>query len=580
VQLQQSPFLSLISEARIQRTLRLMGQPGNVRLTPELAREVCERTGGAAFLDGSISNIGKEYVVALRARSCRTGDVLDLEQAQASTKEDVLNALSQIASRFRTRVGESMSTIGKFDTPLAEATTSSLEALKAYSAAWRVHFSAGATASMPLFRRAVEIDPNFAAAHAALGRMYADLDESELSAESTRRAWQLRDRASDREKFFIDANYEILATGNLEKARQICEAWARTYPREALPHLMLSGYPNKALGRYEQAAEEARKAIELDPDFAIAYGNLAANNVYLNRVEEGRDALQSAAGRGLEVDEFFMLAYDIAFLKGDPKQLALEAVRARKRSGAESWISNKEAFSLAYSGHLHKARSMSRRAVDQGQQEGQRGRAGLWEASAALREALFGNAPEARRRAAAALALSTDREPEYGAAFALALTGDSAGAQWLADDLEKRFPEDTSIRFSYLPVLRARIALNRGDASKALAMLEVAASNELGASRFLFGALYPVYVRGEAYLAAHAGALAAAEFQKILDHRGIVGSDPIGAVAHLELARAYAVSGDKVKAGRAYRDFLTLWKDADADIPLLMQAHSESSEPY
>jgi DNA-binding winged helix-turn-helix (wHTH) protein/Tfp pilus assembly protein PilF len=578
VQLEQSPFLSLISEQRIHHMLRLMGRSADARLTPELAREICERTGSAAVLEGSIAILGSQYVLGLRAKSCRTGDILDDELAQAARKEDVLNALSQIASKFRNRVGESLSAIQQHDTPLAEATTASLEALEAYSTAWKVHSSSGATAALPLFRRATEIDPNFAMAHAALGRMYADLDESDLSAESTTRAWQLRDRASDREKFFITAGYQTLVTGNLEEAQQTCEAWVQTYPREALPHTQLSGYINKAAGRYEKAAAEARKAIELDPDFAFGYFNVAVNNVYLDRLGEAENALRRAAGRGLEMDEFIGLDYDIAFLRGDVGGMEREAARARGRSGGENWISNKEAFALAYSGHLQRARSISRRAVDQARQAAQRERAGLWEAGAAVREAFFGNASEARKSAMAALELSKDREVEYGAAFALARSGDFS-TQALANDLERQFPEDTSIRFSYLPALHARFALNHGDASKAIELLQVAIPHELGAPRSsihaLFGALYPVYVRGEAYLALHQGAEAATEFQKILDHRGIVDSDPIGALAHLQIGRAYVLQGDSTKAKAAYQDFLTLWKDADPDIPILKEAKAE-----
>jgi serine/threonine protein kinase/Tfp pilus assembly protein PilF len=577
VQLEQSPFLSLVSDERIRKTLRLMDRPADARLTPELAKEVCERNTSAAVLEGSIARLGSQYVLWLRAKNCRTGDILDTEQVQAQRKEDVLNALSQIASKFRTRVGESLAAVEKHDTPLEEATTPSLEALKAYSTALKVHSSSGATAALPLFRRATEIDPTFAMAHALLGRMYGELDESDLSAESISRAWQLRDRASDREKFFITVAYDSLVTGNLEQARQTCEAWAQTYPREAYPHGFLSGTVNKTTGQYEKALAEARKAIELNPD--SGYYNLAVNLVYLDRLGEAEDTLRRAAGRGLEIDEFVMLAYDIAFLRGDQEGMERQAARARRRLGAETWISNREAFVLAYSGHLQQATRMSRRAVASAQQAVQRERAGLWEAGAAVREAFFGKASEAIKRAMAALELSKDREVEYGAAFALALSGDSGQPQALADDLERRFPEDTSIIFSYLPALRARLALNHGDASKALELLQAAVPDELGATRSsaegLFGALYPVYVRGDAYLAAHQGAEAAAEFQKILDHRGIVVSDPIGALARLQLGRALAMSPDKTKAKAAYQDFLTLWKDADSDIPILKQAKEE-----
>jgi eukaryotic-like serine/threonine-protein kinase len=579
VQLEQSPFLSLIGEQRIQHTLRLMGKSADARLTPELAREICVRTGSAAVLEGSIANLGSQYVLGLRARSCRTGDILDDELAQATRKEDVLNALTQIASRFRTRVGESLPTIQQHDIPLAEATTQSLEALEAYSAGWKAHFSNGAIAALPLFKRATEIDPQFAMAHASLGRIYADLDESDLSAESISKAWQLRSGTSDRERFFITVNYEALVTGNEEEVQQTCEAWARTYPRDALPHSFLSGYAYKAAGQYEKAAAEARRAIELDPDFAIGYYGLAVNQAYQDRLEDAENTLRRAYGRGLETDEFIMLDYDIAFLKGDSAGMEREAARARERSGGETWISNHEAFALAYSGHLQQARSMSRRAVDHAHQASQWERASLWEAGAAVREALFGNASEARMRASAALGLPDDREAEYGAAFALATSGDASRARELADDMERRFPEDTAIRFSYLPVLRASLTLNHGDASKAVELLQAAVPHELGAPRSsvhaLFGALYPVYLRGEAYLAESRGAEAAAEFQKILDHRGIVVSDPIGALARLQLGRAFALSRDKTKAKTAYQDFLTLWKDADPDIPILKQAKAE-----
>ena len=578
VQLEQSPFLSLISDQRIRHTLQLMGRSPDGPLTPDVARQICERTGSAAFLEGSIASVGNQYVLGLRARNCRSGDTLDEEQAQAARKEDVLNALSQIATKLRTRVGESLATIQLHDTPLAEATTPSLEALEAYSEAWRVHFSSGASASLPLFQRAVEMDPKFAMAHAALGRIYADLDESDLSAESTTRGWQLRSGTSDREKFFLTAGYETLVTGNEEQAEQTFEAWARTYPREALPHSFLTGYANKAKGQYEKAAAEARKAIELDPDLSFGYYGLAVNQAFLGRLDEAENTLRRAAARGLEIDEFIMLDYDIAFLKGDQAGMERTAARARQRSGAENWISAREGFALAYSGRLQQARIASQRAVDHASQVAQQERAGLWQAGAAIREAMFGFPSEAKKTATAALALSRDRETEYGAARALALSGDASRAGELADDLEKRFPEDTAVRFSYLPVLRAQLALRR-DPAKAVELLHSAIPYELGTPRSavhgLYGALYPIYVRGEAYLAQGRGDEAGAEFQKILDHPGVVISDPIGALAHLQLCRANALSGDVTKAKSACQDFLTLWKDADPDIPILKQAQTE-----
>jgi Tfp pilus assembly protein PilF len=574
IQLRQSPYLSLISDQRIAHTLHLMGQRAGARLTPELARGVCERTGSAAILEGSIAPLGSQYVVTLQARSCRSGEVLDQEQVQAAKKEDVLNALGQVASRFRNRVGESLTTIQAHSTPLAEATTPSLEALEAYSAGWKLHTTSGAMAALPLLKRAVEIDPNFALAQATLGREYNDLDESDLAFEHTTRAWQLRDHASDQEKFYITATYEGLATGNLEKARQNDEAWAQTYPRDPVPHSMLAGYPNKAAARYELGIVEARKATELDPDFAMGYYNLGVNNVYLDRLEEAENVIRRAIGRGLEIDEVIMLEHDIAFLKGDRAAMERAAVRARERSGGDTWISSREAYAFAYVGRLKEARVLSQRAVDQAMQEAQPERAGLWEAGASLREAFFGNGPQARQRATAALGHSNNREVEFGTALALAISGDAGRAQQLAEDLERRFPEDTVMRFSDLPVVRARIALNQGDPVKAIELLQVAVPYELGA-RLDLGPLYPIYMRGEAHLAAHQGAEAAIEFQKILDHRGVVGSDPIGALSRLQLGRAYTLTGDKIKAKAAYQDFLTLWKEADPDIPIFREAKQE-----
>ncbi len=582
VQLEQSPFLSLVSDDRIQQVLRLMGKPADARLTPEVSREICERTGSAAVLDGTIASLGSQYVLGLRAKNCRTGDVLDEEQVQAAMKEDVLNALGQIASKFRTRVGESLTTVEKRDTPLAEATTPSLEALKAYSAGWKVVSSSGSTAAVPFFKHAIETDPKFAMAYASLGRMYDDVGESDLSAESTSKAYELRDRTSSNEKFFISASYDMQVTGNLDKAQQTCELWVQAYPRAMIPHAFLSGIIYPVSGKYEKAVEESKRAIELDPDFAIGYNILALSYAYLDRLSEAENTLQRASERKLDIPDFLVERYDLAFLRGDKAGIEREAALGQRTSGAEDWISDHEAFVLAYSGHLQQAREMSQHAADLAQQSTRRETAALYETGAALREALFGNAPAARRSAMAALELSKGREVEYGAAFALALAADSAGSQTLTNDLERRFPGDTSVRFSYMPVLRALLALNRDEPSKAVELLQIAVPYELGAPRSsfygFFGTFYPAYVRGEAYLAAHRGAEAAGEFQKILDHRGIVVSDPIGALAHLQLGRAYALSGDKTKAKSAYQDFLMLWKDADPDIPIFKRAKVENAK--
>jgi len=579
VQLEQSPFLSLVPEQRIQRVLPLMGRPADARLTPELAREICERTASAAVLEGSIASLGSQYVLGLRARNCVTGGVLDEEQVQAARKEDVLNALTQIASKFRTRVGESLATVEKHSTPLPEATTPSLEALKAFSAARKVSNSTGFAAALPLLRRAIEIDPHFAMAYAFLARTYGDIGESVLSAESTRKAYELREHASDRERFFITLTYDRQVTGNLEKAYQTCELWTQTYPRDTDAHGLFSGYTTKGTGKYLKSIEEAKKALALDPDFLPGYLNLALGYVYLDRYDEAEDVLRRASERKLEIPDCLILRYHVAFLKSDQAGMQREAALAQGNPEAADWLSHSEALDLARSGRLQLARRMSQRAVDLARQSSQQERAALFETGAATWEAFFGNEAEARRSATTALELSKARDVEYGAAFALALSGDFSQSQTLPNDLDERFPEDTLVRFTYVPTLRALFALKHSQPADAIELLQVNVPYELavpGISYFgFFGSLYPVYVRGESYLAQHQDAQAAAEFQKILDHPGLVFADPVGAVARLQLGRAYAMSGDNAKARAAYQDFLTLWKDADPDIPILKQAKAE-----
>jgi predicted Zn-dependent protease len=451
--------------------------------------------------------------------------------------------------------------------------------LKAYSAARKISYSTGSAAAVPLLKRAIEIDPKFAMAYAYLGRLYGDIGESVLSEESTTKAYEFRDRASETEKFFITATYEQQVTGNFEKAQQTLELWAQTYPRETAAHGILSGYVYQTFGKYEQSIEEANKAIGIDPDFPFGYENAALSYQYMGRLKEAEDTMERASARKLDLPDFLVERYDLAFLRGDRAAMEREAALGRGRPGADDWISYHEAFVAAYSGHLQQARRMSERAEELAQQAAQRGRAALYETGAAIREAFFGNAPAAKRSAMAALEFSKGREVEYGAAYALALSGDSSRSQTLADDLGRRFPEDTAVKFSYLPVLHALLALNHNEPSKAIELLQTAVPYELGApgsTEFgFFGALYPVYVRGEAYLASHQGAEAAAEFQKILDHRGLIASDPVGALARLQIARAFALSPDEIKAKTAYQDFLTLWKDADPDVPILQQAKAE-----
>jgi DNA-binding winged helix-turn-helix (wHTH) protein/Tfp pilus assembly protein PilF len=579
VQLAQSPFLSLISEQRIGKTLHLMGRAADAPLTPETAREICERTGSAAVLEGSIASLGSEYVIGLRAEHCETGDVLDVEQVQAARKEDVLNALSQIAVKFRTRVGESLTTIEKHSTPLAEATTGSLDALKAYSEGLKVGFSTSLEAGLPYLRQAVAIDPDFATAHGQLGIFYEDLGESGLATTSTTRAYELRARTSDRERLFITTLYQKQVTGNLEQARQTCEQWVHTYPRDTAPHALLSGFIFQGLGEYEKSVEEARNAISLDNGFAPAYVNLASSYIFLNRPADAERAIQQAAERELDIPELMVMRYHIAFLRNDVAAMDREAARAAGKTGIEDWMSNAQALVFARSGKQRLARKMSERAIVLAQQAGQKDREATYEAGAAVGEALFGNVTAARQRSMAALALSNSRDVEYAAAFALGLTSDSSRALALANDLQNRFPEDTSVRYNYLPALRGVFALQRGDAASAIEQSLVPYPHELAITHStaaaFFGTFYPAIVRGEAFLRSHKGADAAAEYRRILSLPGLLLGDPVGAVARLQLAKAYAMQGDTAKAKQAYQDFLTLWKDADPDIPIFKQAKAE-----
>jgi eukaryotic-like serine/threonine-protein kinase len=579
VQLEQSPYLSLLSEERTRQVLRLMGRSPDAPLTADVARNVCERTGSTAIVEGSIARLGTHYVLGLRATNCRTGDLIDDRQAEAPRKEGVLRSLSQVAWEFRTKMGESRASLREHSLPLPEATTPSLEALRAYSSAWRVAFSEGPEAAVPILQHALTIDPNFASAHAFLGRVYADAGEWGLSAETTTRAYQLRDRTSDPERFFITLSYDLQVTGNLEKAQQTAELWLQTYPREIFAHGLSSGWVYQEPGKYEEALAEAMKLIRLDPDVPYGYLNLAYNYMFLNRLQDASAALRLAAERKLEISELSIVRSELAFLTGDQSAQSREFAMGQREIGSEDWICNLQATILAHSGRLREARIMSRRAIELAQQAGRPGRVAVYEAGAALREAQFGSVGEAIRHANAALNLSKARDVEYGAAVAFTLSGDLTRAQPLANDLEKRFPEDTFVHFSYLPVLHALSALRNGEAQKALDALEIATAYELGlpaSTQFgFYGALYPIYVRGEAYLAKRRGAEGAKEFQKILDHRGIVLSDPIGALAHLQLGRALALTGNKASAKIAYRDFLASWKDADRGIPVLQRAKLE-----
>ncbi len=575
VQLQESPFLSVISDDRIQKTLEMMGKPKTTPLIGGVAREVCNRTNSAALLDGSISGLGAQYVLGLRAIDCRSGAVIHEQQVQVARKEDVIGAITKIAAKFRSVAGESLATVERYSTPLDEAATPSLEALKEYSLAGKVLRSEGHLKALPLYQRALEIDPEFASAHAWLGRMYAGIGEFSIGLENADKAWRYRHRASDHERFDIDLSYYRLVKGDLEKSAQVCEAWIQSYPRDPRPHGFLGGSISIQAGKCDRAIEEGQKAIALDPDLALSWADVANAYVLLDKRAEAKAVLQKAAERKFAIPELLITRYQIAFLENDSQELARLTEAGYKRSPT---FCEQEAHVAAYAGQLRRARALSRRGVDLARQGGRLERAAQDQAGSAIRESLFGNAAEARTEAAAALRLSRGGVVEYAAAFALGLSGEPAQAEALAADIARRFPEDTTFRFANVPALRALVALSRQQPARAITELEPAAAYELAslASHEGFnGSLYTVYLRGLAYLAQRKGSDAAAEFEKVLSHRGIVVYDPIGAVSRWRLGQAYALAGDAQRSKAAYDDFLTLWKNADPDIPILKKVRSE-----
>jgi tetratricopeptide (TPR) repeat protein len=579
MQLEQSSSVSLVSDQQVAQVLRFMNRTPETRLTAEVAQEICERTGGAAVLDGSIASLGGHYVLWLRARNCRTGDILGHEQVQAERKEEVLSALTRIAVQIRARLDESLATIREDSAPLEEATTHSLEALKAYTAARNAVFTRGLAAAIPDLQRAIAIDPEFAMALADLGFYHWNMGQTDIGTEYVRRAYEFRTRVSERERFFILFLYDRQVTGNLQKELETLESWARAFPRDFYPLGLIGGWGTRGTGQYERGIQTAEQALRINLDITPAYVNLADHNLFLGRFAEAAAALRRAAERKLEVPHLLVARYYLAFLQGDEEGMKREIDRAHGTLEAESWMSHNQALVLARSGQMRNARIRWRHTIELAQQGGDREKSAIYQAAEAVCEAHFGNWDLAKERARAALELGKGRDVEYAVAFVLALAGDILGSQGLAEDLAKRFPEDTPVQFEYLPTLRALFALNDNSPSEAIGRLQTALPYDLampGTAFFAkFGGLYPAYVRGQAYLAAGRGQESAAEFQKVLDHRGIVLADPIGALAHLQLGRSLTLSGEKDRARNAYQEFLTLWKDADPEIPVLKQASTE-----
>ena len=570
ISLRQSPFLTVLSDDEVSTALLMMKRQKDALLSPDVARELCQRVASKAFIGGSIASLGSEYVVGLKAVNCQSGETLAQEQITATRKEEVLDALGKAATKLRGKLGESLLTVRKFDVPLEQATTPSLEALKAFSLARKNFRYKSSAEALPFLHRAIELDPEFTSAYELIGTVYSTLGQEARGNEFKTKAFELRDHASQREKIAVSFFYHMSVTGDLEKAAQMGQEWIGSYPRDATAHVVRGDlYAN--LGHYEDALALVREGMQLGAQTKISFGNLGAYLVALNRFDEARKSVEEARSRKFDNDAEHFILYEIAFDERDAQALREQMAWFEGRGDEFFGV---ESDSEAYSGHLGRARELTRRAVHSMPDANDKESVAVVQIAGAVREAMFGDAVAARQGADAALTTAPrDRRVEGLAALAYALAGDAVHVQLLVDDLTKRFPQDTAVKYVVLPTIRARINIGLQNPTRAIELLLPAAPYELGTA--LGGCMYPVYVRGEAYLAAQQGSAAAAEFQKILDHRGIVFNCPTGALAHLGLARAHAMSGDKAKSRIAYQDFLTLWKDADPEIPILKQAKAE-----
>jgi DNA-binding winged helix-turn-helix (wHTH) protein/tetratricopeptide (TPR) repeat protein len=573
IELKQSPFLNVLPDTKVHETLRMMELPEGRRMTPEIARELCLRTGSAAVLDGRISSIGHNYLVGINASACSTGDTIASEQSEAARKEEVLTALSQAASRLRTALGESLSSVQKFDVP-ASVTTTSLEALKSYSVGLRVSLTQGDAPGIPFLKRALELDPRFALAYTRLAGTYSNLDQPSSAHEYETKAYELRNKVTEPERLTIEALYFRL-TGELEKSTQTLEMWKSEYPRDAFPHGSL-GVNYSYMGQYAKAAAEWEEALRLRPDSVSMYENLAPIYLALNRADLAQSIVQSGLARHLDSGRLRRTLYSLAFLRGDRVEMDRQVEWAASKPGDEDFLLSAQSDTEAYFGRVENGRRFLRRAVDSATRADLREAAALWQAIGSLTEAEFGERRKAISDVRDALALAAGRNVKVLGALALARAGDTAKAEAMATELATDNSQNTVLMLYRLPSIEAAIALSKGNARRALELLETARSSELGQpTPSGLAPLYPVYLRGQAYLSLHDGPAAAAEFQKILDHPGIALNGPLGALARLQRARAAALAKDLPAARSAYRDFLTLWQEADSDVPVFIAAKSE-----
>jgi len=571
VDLEQSPFLQLLSDRKVANTLQLMGRSLDQRISIDTAQEICERVAGNAVLGGSIVNLGNEYLIGLDAVNCQTGEKLVQEEVRVDGKENVLKGLDKAAADLRRNLGESLNSIKKFDKPLEEASTSSLEALQAYTAGLRG--GKGGLESISLLKHAIDVDPNFAIAYAALAIQYDNMGEATLARQSIRKAYELRDRTTEREKFFISAEYYFDETGELDKVIQICGVWSQSYPHDYASH-NLAGVAHMFLGQYEAGLPEIQDALRLEGDNATDYANLISIYLATGRLAQARNTVQETIDRKVDGYLLRQTMYVVGFLQNDSRNMQEQVDWAMHRPGAEDLLLASQAETEAYFGRLNKAREFSQLAIDSARHNGARETAATWRAAEAVTDAQFGNTKIAIQQARSALALSSGPIVRELAGSALAQAGDVVGAKSVAERLNVDFPLNTVIQSYWLPVIHAEIELRSGRAEQAVEILQSSTTVESAATPTGI-CLYPVYVRARAYLDARDGAASVAEFQKIIQNPGIVLNCPLGALAHLGIARAYAMSHDSTKSKAAYQEFLTLWKDADPDIPILKQAKAE-----
>ncbi len=569
-QLEQSPFLNLLSDRRIAQTLSLMTQPKDAPLTHDLAHEVCQRTASAAVLDGAIAQIGTRYLLTLKAINCLNGETLASTQAQASDKNHVLDALGKLAEQMRPQLGESLASVQKYDVPLEDVTTPSLEALQAYSLGQRaLSMQNDGFKALAFYQRAVALDPNFASAYARIGVSYFNAGQLERAAANIQKAYELRQRVSERERLYIEAHHADIVEGDFETARKTYEIWTGIYPRDQTP-LNALGVICSWLGYYDQSLRAFQASLKLYPGNPTEMNNLVNDFLSADHLEEAKAAARELQAQHPDDPVIHSALYTIDFLQHDAAGMQREVAWGMGKPGWEDPLLRYESSTAAYGGHLAQSLVFMRRAADSAQRADRKESAALYYAEAAVREALVGNMVLAKQLVKDALALARDEYIDATAALALALAGDSAKAGELTDEFNKRYPADTAMKFEALPELRAAAILQR-DPRKAIEILAVSTPYELGPSALL----YPAYFRGYAYVALRQGSAAVPEFQKIIAHPGLIQMDPIGALAHLGLGRAYALTGDATKAKAAYHDFLTLWKDADPSIPILKQAKSE-----